>query len=143
MTENDESKKIYADHRRELLERQRANSSAYDRAVLALSSAGLGASISFVSKIVDHSIAKWACLLPLSWIVFCLAIVSTVASLMTSQGAISKALEYAGEYYLNERDEYLDKRSGYEVATMVLNMVSGIAFVTAVVLTLIYMISNS
>lgn len=143
MTATDEARAVFEAYRRELLERQRANSSSFDKAVLTLSSAGLGVSISFIKNIIgDLEVAQCVILLQLSWGCFAAAIVSTILSFMTSQSAITKHLTFAEKYYLENKDEYFNKRTPMEKATRFLNSLSGIIFMVAVALIVIFVIVN-
>ena len=144
MTASDEAKKIFEAYQRELLERQRANSSSFDKAVLTLSTAGLGVSISFSETVIANwDAVQCLILLKLSWGCFAAAIVSTILSFMASQNAISKRLTFAEKYYLENKDEYLNKKTLMETATGALNNFSGMIFIVAVALTVIFVMTNT
>jgi hypothetical protein len=97
--------KLYADARSDLLKRQLSNSENADRAILSVSTAALGFSLAFLKDIVPLSEACFAFMPYLSWGLFTLAIMVTLASFFTSQKAIDEQLELAHRYYV-ERDDY-------------------------------------
>lgn len=70
MDVTDETKKIYSETRNDLLNRHLSNTEAFDKAVLSLSSAGLGVSLAFIKDIVPiHTIINIR-LLYISWLCF-------------------------------------------------------------------------
>src|SRR6266853_1313026 len=72
--------RLYERTRDELATNARSMSETYDRSLLTLSSAFLGGSIAFISRVVeiDVAVSKW--LLYVSWSLFATTIVLTVAS---------------------------------------------------------------
>ena len=89
----EERKKLHDSLRDELLKRQLSNSENLDRAILMLSSAGLGLSLLFIKDPFPLSEAAWKLLLYSSWILFGSAILSTLVSFFVSQQGIKKQLE--------------------------------------------------
>lgn len=130
--------KIYSETRRDLLCRQLSNSENFDKAILSLSSAGLGLSLTFIKDI--H--ASHLFLLQLSWYVFGLAIVITVISFLSSQRAINNQLQFAEQYYLEGQDEFLTKQNTPAKITFWLTYLSAGAFIVAIVLTIIFVSLN-
>jgi len=80
MVDMEERKKLYEETRKDLLARQLSNAEHFDKAILSLSTAGLGFSLAFIKDIVP--IAKASCLglLHYSWYMFVMAIVVTLVS---------------------------------------------------------------
>lgn len=117
---------LYAETRRDLLARQMSNSEKFDGAVLTLSTAALGFTLTFVKGIamageknVSHIFGN-GFLIGL-WVLFGTAIMATMSSFICSQLAIKKQLEYAEEYYLKDKPEYLNKRNTLARVTEILN----------------------
>lgn len=140
--DNKESKNIYEVYRKELLERQRLNSSAFDKAILTLSAAGLGISISFITNLVPIADANNVILLQTSWGLFGLAIVVTVFSFITSQFGIDCELLHAKEYYLDLEDESINKTNRWAKATSWLGYASALLFTVAMTLIVCFAILN-
>jgi hypothetical protein len=143
--DNDEKKhrqELYANTRKDLLERQLSNSEKFDSAILTLSTAALGISLAFIKDIVPINIAQKLWLLKTSWWLFGLSIISTLSSFVASQLGISKQLYYAEEYYLNNKDQYLNKKNYPAIVTVFLNYFSGILFVIGIILTIFFVLSN-
>jgi hypothetical protein len=133
---------LYANYKKDLLDRQLSNSGKYDNAILTLSTGALAISLAFIKDIVPLKEAQGICLLKTSWWLFGFSIVSTRASFVASSLAINRQLKYAEEYYLNRKDEYLEKRNYLAVMTNFLNYSSGILFIAAIIFTIIFISSN-
>ena len=119
-------KQLYTETRRDLLARQMSNSEKFDGAVLTLSTAALGFTLTFVKgvakaseKNADHIF--WNDFLVGLWVLFGAAIMATMFSFICSQRAIKRQLTYAEEYYLNDKPEYLKKRNVPAFVTEILN----------------------
>jgi hypothetical protein len=127
-----------AEYRKELVVKQDANSNAYDTQILALSSGALGLSLVFLKDIVPIAKVVHRELLALSWGFFILAILSTLASFLFSQKAISRALDE-----LNDPDIPPQEQSRFwAYITEVTNWASGSAFFLGVVVTAIFVWLN-
>jgi hypothetical protein len=138
----EENRKIYAGFRDYLLKGQMSNSENFDKSILSLSSAALGISLAFIKDIVKINDAQFAWSLKLSWILFTIAIISTVISFATSQRSITIQLVYTEKYYLEEKIEYLNKKNWWTSITKFLNTFSAIVFVLAIILTVVFVIIN-
>jgi hypothetical protein len=135
-------KQLYAQQRDELVNKQNSNSERYDSAILTLSSAGLGLSISFIKDVVPFKNTWNPWLLIISWALFGLAIVCTMLSFQASQRAIQTNLKHAEQYYLNRKDEYLSRANCWISVTNWLNRGSGGFFVAAIVCTAVFVSVN-
>lgn len=142
MSVDAETRKIYDDYRKELLERQRINSSNFDKVILSLSTATIGISTSFINNIIELGKADCIILLQTSWFSLSLVIISTVASFLVSQKALDKQLEYAEQYYIEGKDEYGSKKSFLSQVTDFLNIFSGIIFMLAIMLLIVFINQN-
>lgn len=140
--EQEKREELFAETRRDLLTRQLSNSERFDGAVLALSTGALGFSLTFLKDVVPIEKAQNLLLLIISWWLFGLAIISTLASFVASQLGIMKQLNYAQEYYINRKNEYLTKPNVPAKVTDFLNYASGLLFVAAVVLTITFVSTN-
>ena len=138
----EERKKIYSSTKQDLLTRNLSNSEKYDNAILTLSSGILAISLAFIKDIVPLDKAFYIFLLIASWCLFGAAIVSTLVSFVLSQIAIKRQLEYAGKYYLENKEEYLTKKNRPAFLTDVVNYISGILFIFGIVTTIIFVSLN-
>ena len=149
---DDESERDYEQYlkeRDELLKRQLSNSQLFDKAILTLSSAGLGFSLAFIRKGVSLDKATQVYLLYVSWGLFVLAIASTLISFFTSQRAINKQLKLNESYYLgnegkpsNSENKPDNSKNRWNQITKALSCVSLIFYILAIFLTTIFAILN-
>lgn len=111
MTE--ERQKLHDALRDDLFKRQISNSEMLDKAILSLSSAGIGVSLLFLKSKNEQNIANLADVgfLHWSWIGFLLAIVCTLVSFIVSQYAIQKQLKLNRQYYLEGKEEVIKKKN--------------------------------
>jgi len=117
-----------------------SNSENYDKAILTLSTGILGISMAFIKDVVPYESTRHIELIVLSWIFLGLAIMFTLSSFIISQKGIKKQLFFAEQYYLNKREEFCNKKNCFAIATDIINFVSGIFFLFAIILS-IYFIS--
>lgn len=73
-SEMDERQRIHSETRQDLLKRQLSNAENFDKAILSLSTAGLGFSLAFIKDILPLSNAAHLILLHVSWFLFGAAI---------------------------------------------------------------------
>ena len=137
-----ERKDLFANCRKDLLTRQLANSENLDKSILSLSTASLGFSLAFIKEIVSVDQAINVYLLQLSWLCFVCAIVSTMASFVVSQRGINKQLFFAEQYYLMQKDEYLDKTNWLSKVNDWLNAFSIAVFTCGIILTVVFVWTN-
>lgn len=133
---------LYAETRKDLLTRQLSNSEKFDGAVLTLSTATLGVSLTFIKDIVPLNKVQDICLLKMSWWLFGLAILSTLFSFLASQLGISTQLKYAEEYYLNSKSEFLNKTNLWAKATDFFNYAAALFFILALIFTIVFVSTN-
>ena len=147
---DDESERDYEQYlkeRDELLKRELSNSQILDKAILALSSAGLGLSLAFIGKGVSLAEATQVYLLYFSWGLFVAAIISTLVSFLTSQGAIKKQLkinegDLVSKYYLINTEDSSNSKNPLNQITFVLSFVSVGCYISAILLTVIFIAYN-
>jgi hypothetical protein len=128
-----------AEFRKELIGKQDANSSAYDTQILTLSSGALGLSLVFLKDIVPISRIVARGYLVSSWGCFIIAILSTLASFQLSQRAIKIALR---DLELTPVFSEEEKFNPWAFLTEFCNYLSGLVFLTGVVLTAIFVWFN-
>ena len=136
--EQAEREKLNEEARTDLLDRQKSNSSSYDKAILTLSTGALGFSLAFL-KDIPNPIHIW--LLITSWCLFGGSVVLTIFSFIASQYAITVQIKRAADYYLKKLD-YNKKRCLSAILVDILNIGSGIVFIVAMVLTICFISLN-
>ena len=139
---NDKNRAIFESVRDHLNKADLSASEQFDKAVLTLSTAGLGFSVALTRYIVPLESAAAICLLVVSWLCFAAAIISTVVSFLTSRSAIRDTRSYAHRYYMEGDDKFADRVSPYSRVTYVLNFVSGFVFIIAILLTIAFATIN-
>lgn len=148
MTENvpsyvpsDDAKKHYWEYIAETSKRELSGIDNFDKSILTLSSAGLGLSMSFLKDFVGVAVV-WPWFLYVSWGMFGIATLSTMASFMVSGKALEyqKKLAYRG--YIRGEDAAFDEPNKWNQITICLNYVSATAFFSALILTIAFVIIN-
>jgi hypothetical protein len=140
--EVDERKKLHDALRDDLFKRQLSNSENLDKAILTLSSAALGLSLTFLKDFVPSVQPAAAWLLYLSWYLFGCAVVVTVLSFLSSQRGIAKRLKQNEKYYLERNDRVLTETNFFADVTDWLSYLSAFVFISAVVCTIIFVQTN-
>ena len=126
----------------EVNRRTLSNSEAFDKAILSLSSAGLGLSLTFFKLVIPVKDAVSISLLKCGWFLFLGAIVSTLVSFVVSQRALRIEIIYAEKYYLENLNEYAHKTSLAAKATEALNIISGFLFICALISIVSFVTNN-
>ena len=139
---DEERRNLYSQSKNELLKRQLSNSQILDKSILSLSTAGLGFSVAFIKNVVSLTQATSLWLLYLSWVVFVLAIICTLASFLTSQESITKELDRIYQYYLCKKEEVINEKNRLAQVTGWLNLISVILYIIAVSATALFIILN-
>ena len=134
MTE--ERQKLHNDLRDDLFKRQISNSEMLDKAILSLSSAGIGVSLLFLKSKGEQGIANVADVgfLHWSWFGFLLTITCTLVSFLVSQYAIQKQLKLNGQYYLEGKEEVIQKKNHFAWITFLLSHLSVAFYIGSVYL---------
>ena len=122
----------------ELSKRDLSNVENLDKAILSLSSAGLGLSLVFIRNVVKLEEAAHIWLLHVSWLMFVLAITSTLLSYLFGQSALNKQRIINEKYYL-EGDENAGQRMPFaSKITRCLSYVSVFTYIAAVSFTALF-----
>lgn len=144
----DEHQRLHDALRDDLFKRQLSNSETLAKAILSLSSAGLGLSLLFlrysgksnlgaIENVVDVH------LLYRSWLAFLLAIGSTLVSFVTSQIGIKKQLKLNKQYYLERKEEVINQKNWWAWVTTFLNYSSVGFYIVALCLTVEFVKRNT
>lgn len=106
-----EATAIYAVFKAEVDKRELSNTDNYDKNILTLSSAGLALSLTLLKDIVSKEGPVCVFFLYASWVLFGLAILSTISSFLISNKALVKQLAIAERYYLNGEPSALNEKT--------------------------------
>lgn len=143
---NDDFKyKVYLEERKSLVDAEREGSRLFDKAILTLAAGAFGLSLTFIRQIVPNIISGTMFMLICAWVGFCISLLSTLISFLTSQFACSKQREIL-------EAEYFDNHSGYNkkaifknktaIWTKRLNILSIFTFIFGVIFLAIFSIIN-
>ena len=126
---------LYVKDEEDLSKRELSNVENLDKAILSLSSAGLGLSLVFIRNVVELAEASHLWLLPLSWGMFILAIISTLSSYLFGQCALNKQRDFNEKYYLEGDEDAGQQTSLASKITYWLSYVSVFSYIAAVICT--------
>lgn len=135
---SEERKKLYATYWAEAQTRLRLSSDSFDKAILTYSSSGLAVSLAFLKDIVPIKTALYPVILYVSWGCFVIATGLTVLSFLASYKSQEIALDHAGKYYMEGKDEFLAKETWHSNAIVWLNRCAGVAFISALIATSVF-----
>lgn len=133
---SEENYKLNLEERKTLVEAGKESLQQFDKTILTLAAAALGLSISFIDKIAPKPIPGTICYLIISWGCFCLSILLTLISFLTSYYACQKQIEI-----LFEQNNKQGKNI-YSNVTMWLNYISIAFFMLGVIFLIIFSILN-
>jgi|SRR5882724_7539001 len=143
---SDDEKKLrwelYSEHKKQAWEDIQKSTDSYDQSLLTLSSAGLGLSIAFIKDLVPLQSAVWLPLLYVSWVLFVLTILFTVASFLLSVKVQKLQLEYLWKFYVGRDDSYRDKKSWYSNSLQWCTIIGGTFFLSAFICTAVFAVGN-
>ena len=144
---DDEHQRLHDALRDDLFKRQLSNSETLAKAILSLSSAGLGLSLLFLKysgksdleaiKVVDVHLLYW------SWGAFFLTIVFTLVSFVTSQIGIKKQLKLNQRYYLERDEKVIKEKNWWALFTPLLSYSSVGSYIVALYLTVKFVKRNT
>jgi len=137
--------KVYLEERKSLVDAVREGARSFDKTILALASGAFGLSLTFIRQISPNIRPEIVFLLIYAWIGFCISLLSTLISFLTSQSACLKQIKTLEAEYLNSQSDH-DKKDNLKnmasVCTWWLNILSIFAFIIGVIFLAIFSISN-
>ncbi len=139
---SDDDTENYLKERKLLIDAQQQSCQQFDKAILTLSSGGLGVSIVFLRDILPlEQIANY-CFLIGSWILFTISITCTLVSFLTSHCAYDEQLELINRYFLNKESDAPAKKNKFAQITEGLNVSAAVFFILAVISTIMFVSIN-
>jgi len=124
---NDLKYKVYLEERKLLVDAKREESRLFDKAILTLAAGAFGLSLAFIRQIVPSNGIKPGTMFMLifAWAWFCISLLSTLISFLTSQSACSKQMEILEVQYFdnhNSQDEKNNPKNWPAILTKWLNI---------------------
>ena len=137
--------KVYLEERKLLVDAAREGARSFDKTILALASGAFGLSLTFIKQISPNIKSEIVCLLIYAWVGFCISLLSTLISFLTSQSACLKQIKILEAEHLNNQIDH-DKKANLKnmasACTWALNILSIFAFIIGVIFLAIFSISN-
>jgi len=137
--------KVYLEERKLLVDAAREGARSFDKTILALASGAFGLSLTFIKQISPNIKSEIVYLLICAWVGFCISLLSTLISFLTSQSACLKQIEILeAEHFSNQsnHDKEANLRNVASAYTRGLNILSISAFIIGVIFLAIFSISN-
>jgi len=137
--------KVYLEERKSLVDAEREGSRLFDRAILTLAAGAFGLSLTFIRQIVSNIESGTVFMLICAWVGFCISLLSTLISFLTSQSACLKQIKRLEAEYLDnksDQDKEANLKNMASVCTWCLNILSIFAFIIGVIFLAIFSISN-
>ena len=128
--------------RDDLLKRDLSNSEGYDKAILALSSASLGFSLTAIKFIVPIDTATHIWLLILCWSLLVLSVIFSLAAYLISNKAIHIQLNNARDYYKKGVEDAFTRKNTYISINTFLNRATGLLLAIAISIIVVFISIN-
>jgi hypothetical protein len=137
-----ENKKLHDDFVAEIRKRELSGSENFDKSVLTFSSAGLALSVGFFKDFgaIQSASVPWA--LYTSWTCFTVSTCLTITSFLVSGIALRKHENIAHRYYIQREEGAVNEPNRWNAVTTYLNYVSGLLFISAMLLTTLFISLN-
>lgn len=126
----------------DLNQRQMSNSETYDKSLLTLSSAFLGLSLTFIQNVVPLKTAEYLFLLYLSWGLFALTVILTIASFIYGQAVIDKLKDGAKRHFIEGKKDEDTRSLVLSKRLALLNTADGVVFIVGVVSLVVFVAWN-
>lgn len=130
------------EYRKHLWDALRAGQEQYDKYLLTLSSGGLAISLVLIKDVFGNTLLVWPFVLMASWLLFCLCIVSTVVSFITSHHCLRRYLDRYEKCVQNGNFDEMSEPDTLQTLTKILNWASGIFFFLAIAATISFASKN-
>lgn len=135
---SEEARSLYDKYWAEGQTRMRSSSENFDKSILTYSSSGLAISLAFLKDFVPIKNAVWPSILYSSWVCFVLATGLTISSFLISYKAQELSVSFAEKYLIKGDDTFYNKTTWRDKFIKWSNIISGAAFVVALIATSIF-----
>lgn len=130
----------YRQFRDDLWKRQLSNAENFDKAILTLSSAAIGLSMTFLSK-YENELSN-SCFLYIGWILQVSSIIATLASYIIGQWGITLQLEITYRYFLEKDDSALNTQNHWAKKSESCTVAAGVCFVLGIITLMVFFAIN-
>lgn len=128
--------------RDDLLKRDLSNTESYDKAVLTLSSAALGFSLTAVKFIVPIESSGHIWLLIFGWSLLVIGVISSLFAYLISNKAIEVQLNNARDYYKSGVEDAFTRKNIFLTLNKLLNQATGILLAVAITAIVVFISIN-
>ncbi len=143
MGDNKEGYKVYLEERKLLIEAERETAQQFDKAILTLAAGALALSITFINQIAPKPKLYSIYWLIIAWSFFCLSLLSTLISFLTSQAACRKQRDILDEEISkNSKKSNNTEENNAALWTDKLNKLSIAFFILGVMLLIVFSAMN-
>jgi hypothetical protein len=133
--------KAHLEERKSLINASLETAKSFDKAILTLSAAAFGISLTFIRQIAPYLNRNTIPLLITSWIFFALSILSTLIAFLTSQAASLRQIDIL-ESYFSGNVEISNQSNAFIFWTWLFNIASIITFIIGTISLSIFSIIN-
>lgn len=133
---------LYHEHRKQAWQDIQTSTDQFDRSLLTLSSGALALSVAFIKDLVPLKSAVGLWWLYASWASFIVCIIVTLFSFPISVKALKINLDYVRKYYIEEKEEYFDRRSRWSKAVSWCTILGGAFFLLGIICTMVFVYKN-
>jgi len=141
-TDDKQHREIYARLRDEIHKRDLSNTENHDKALLTLSSATLGFSLTAIHSIIPLKTSDYTWLIIIGWVFLLVSIIISLAAFRVSNKALSVQLKNAEDYYIGGKEEAFNRKNTFKNINGHLNLIAELSFGTAIVSIMIFVILN-
>lgn len=128
--------------RDELLKRELSNTESYDRAILTLSAASLGISLTAIRFVVPLESADYIWMVKSGWMLLLISIIISLYAYFMSNRAIAAQVKNAEDYYIHGVEEAFNRHNKYISLNSLLNKLTGVTFSIAIALIVLFVTLN-
>lgn len=130
---------VYLAERSALIDAEREGARLFDKAILTLAGGSFGLSLALIKQIVPQMKSGSAVWLILGWGGFCLSLLSTLISFLTSQVACRRQRDILENTYIRNGNEETNRPGK---TTSLLNVFSISFFILGIVFLAVFIITN-
>ncbi|MEK7516961.1 MAG: hypothetical protein AAB583_00270 [Patescibacteria group bacterium] len=129
----------YLEKRKQSIITEQESARLFDKSILTLAAGALALSVTFIDKIAPSPKTYSICFLIISWILFCISLLSTLLSFLTTQEACRKQRDILDQNLLGKKVEH---RISSDIWTNRLNYISIFCFIFGILFFLIFSALN-
>ncbi|WP_133510979.1 hypothetical protein [Candidatus Thiosymbion oneisti] len=141
-TGDEQRGEMYARYRDKIHKRDLSNTENYDKALLTLSSATLGFSLTAIHSIIPFKTSDYTWLIITGWVLLLVSIITSLAAFPVSNKALSVQLKSAEDYYIDGKEDAFRRKNTFENINKYLNYIAGLSFGIAIVAIMAFVILN-